>query len=247
MKYLKKYFQHIIDRAVQDEAFNIISLAERNTKAKVVDLGTGPAIYFKNSLLKAKEKIASDDIVATDISPSFIREAKEFGLKAAVCDLTKSLPFKSNTFDVVLSNQVIEHLFDVDLFVSEIFRILKSGGYAIMGTENLAAWYNIFPLLFGYQPFIATTISFKGVIGNPFSLHKNDSMWNGREKRWMSHCKLFSYQAFVDIFKIHGFKIEKVLGAGYYPLPNFLGKIMAKLDVRHSCRMQIKVRKALKK
>jgi len=42
-----------------------------------------------------------------------------------------------------------------------------------------------------------------------------------------------------EIFEVHGCKIERILGAGYYPLPNFF----AKVDLRHSAFLTIKVRK----
>ncbi|MCS6820979.1 MAG: class I SAM-dependent methyltransferase [Microscillaceae bacterium] len=42
----------------------------------------------------------------------------------------------SNTFDVVISFQVIEHIHQDDLFVQEIHRVLKKGGKAILTTPN---------------------------------------------------------------------------------------------------------------
>ena len=68
-------------------------------------------------------------------------------------DLNKKFPIKDNSVDVVVSDQVIEHLTDVvDNFVKEIFRILKPEGYAVISTENLSSWNNLFALLFGYGP-----------------------------------------------------------------------------------------------
>jgi len=43
-----------------------------------------------------------------------------------------------------------------------------------------------------------------------------------------------------EIFEIKGFKVEKILGSGYYPLPN----LFAKLDPKHSAFLTIKVRKS---
>lgn len=41
------------------------------------------------------------------------------------------LPLEDNQFDFVVSNQVIEHVFDFDHFISETSRIIRPGGYAI--------------------------------------------------------------------------------------------------------------------
>ena len=40
-------------------------------------------------------------------------------------------PFTENFFDVILSNQVLEHVHDHDLFFSEIARTLKEGGMSV--------------------------------------------------------------------------------------------------------------------
>jgi SAM-dependent methyltransferase len=44
---------------------------------------------------------------------------------------------KSDTFDTVVSFQVIEHIQDDHLFLKEIHRILKPGGKAIISTPNI--------------------------------------------------------------------------------------------------------------
>ena len=44
----------------------------------------------------------------------------------------KAFPFKNEQFDSVLSNQVFEHVFNPDLFLSEINRVLKSDGYLLI-------------------------------------------------------------------------------------------------------------------
>lgn len=241
MNFLKKYLTEIIDAAVVEEGKNLAKLAEKDPKANFVDLGSGPERYFKNSLLRVVEEIGTKKITVVDIYPDFLKDARKYNFNVIKSDFSKKLKFGSSQFDAVLSNQVIEHLYDVDLFVSEIYRILKPGGYAILGTENLAAWYNILPLFFGYQPFISTNISFKRNIGNPLTLHPKEQYWSGN--KWMGHIKLFSYQAFADIFKVHRFVVEKVLGSGYYPLPASFANFLSSCDVRHSCRLQVKVRK----
>ena len=42
-----------------------------------------------------------------------------------------------NSFDTVVSFQVIEHIKNDELFLSEIQRILKPGGKAILSTPNI--------------------------------------------------------------------------------------------------------------
>ncbi|MBL7048846.1 MAG: class I SAM-dependent methyltransferase [Nitrospira sp.] len=46
------------------------------------------------------------------------------------------LPFASNTFDLITSNMVFEHLQEPDIAFKEIYRILKPGGILIFHTPN---------------------------------------------------------------------------------------------------------------
>ncbi len=44
----------------------------------------------------------------------------------------QNIPFAENEFDVVFANHVLEHIPDEHKAISEVFRILKNGGWAIM-------------------------------------------------------------------------------------------------------------------
>lgn len=74
-----------------------------------------------------------------DISSSVVKEAR-YVLTAhnpgfAVADV-RSLPFASNSFDFVYSMGTIEHFEDSGTAVSEMFRVLKPSGIAIIGVPN---------------------------------------------------------------------------------------------------------------
>lgn len=119
--------------------------------------------------------------------------------------------------------------------MSEIYRVVMLNGYVIISTENLASWHNIFSLLFGWQPFSATNY-LPGSIGNPLALWKNYE--SSIDKSWC-HDKLWAYRGLIELFEKYNFKIVKVKGAGYYPLPSFLGNI----DKKHCHWITIKARK----
>ena len=48
-------------------------------------------------------------------------------VKADICNL----PFKDNTFDVILCNHVLEHIPDDTKAMEELYRVMKQGGYGI--------------------------------------------------------------------------------------------------------------------
>lgn len=44
----------------------------------------------------------------------------------------RQIPYAENTFDVVMCNHVLEHIVELDVAVSEVLRVLKPGGWAIL-------------------------------------------------------------------------------------------------------------------
>lgn len=52
----------------------------------------------------------------------------KFWIERFILSQGENLPFKSESFDLVYSNQVIEHVKDPEKCISEIFRVLKKGG-----------------------------------------------------------------------------------------------------------------------
>ena len=135
------------------------------------------------------------------------------------------------------ANQVIEHLGDTDVFIKEIRRVLKPGGYAVICTENLASWHNIGALVFGWQPFsLANVCEKRFQVGNPLAIHSGEVAAN--PKSWL-HMRVFAYQGLLAVFREHGFEVAGYKGSGYYPLPG----IMSKIDPRHAAFLTLKVRK----
>jgi SAM-dependent methyltransferase len=74
------------------------------------------------------------DAYGTDVSPDYIERGREY-LRRTHSDPTRlqpmnddfTYPFGDGMFDVVLSDQVIEHVADLDSFASEVARISASG------------------------------------------------------------------------------------------------------------------------
>ena len=217
----------------------IISLTEPNTRALVIDCGCGDG----GSTLNMTSRIRPGEIWGIEVDATLAQGAESRGIRVFVANLNTPFPVGSAVADVVLSNQVIEHLQDTDLFVAEIWRILKPGGYAIICTENLASWHNIFALLLGWQPFALTNISSKTMgVGNPLALHHLEAA----PIAWMQHLRVLAHRGLVHLSTLHGFTVEAVRGAGYYPLPRRLSTGMAKLDPRHAAFLALKLRKPLR-
>ncbi|MGI6443876.1 MAG: class I SAM-dependent methyltransferase [Candidatus Dojkabacteria bacterium] len=221
------------DRAYEKNMENIVNLLEVDKTAKLLDLGCDDGVITK----KFAEKIETQSVFGYEIIPEAAKKAEKKGVKVTLGDLNGNLKYQDNFFDVIVSNQVIEHLNNTDQYLCEVYRILKPGGYAVISTENLASWHNIFALLLGYMPFSLTNVSVKtGAVGNKLAPHSGEDFWS--ESSWQ-HQRVFTTKGLIHLFELFDFQVEKVLGAGYYPF----GNIFSSVDPYHSAFITFKLRK----
>jgi len=64
----------------------------------------------------------------------------------------QKLPHPDNHFDLIFALEIIEHLHDTDHFLQESYRLLKSHGFLVLSTPNLASLKNRFRLVFNRYP-----------------------------------------------------------------------------------------------
>jgi SAM-dependent methyltransferase len=218
-----------------------LSLLERNQKAILLDCGCSEG----NLTMKVAKRIGAREIYGIDLHEERCKRARKKGIDACTCDLNNKFPIKDSFFDVVFAHQVIEHLYDIDNFVSEIYRVLKPRGYAVVATENLSSWSNVFALILGYQDF-AHHISTKQRIGNPLSsgyLKKVKPGGSASSLKGLTHVKILTPRSLKEIFIIHGYVIEKIVGAGYPPIKGKISSVLSRLDPSHSNFIIAKARK----
>ena len=167
-------------------------------------------------------------IVGVEFVASWAAGAAERGVEVHVADLGQPLPFEDESFDAVHSNQVIEHLPRTDLFLREIRRVLKPGGYAVISTNNLSSWHNVVSLALGWQP-MPCHVSDEVVIGNP----ANDYEGWEQDTEGQQHLRVFTGRALAGLAGFHGLKLDLDRTAGYYPLPKQLARVATRVDRRH--------------
>ena len=64
-----------------------------------------------------------------------------------------------------------------------------------------------------------------------------------KAKSYLKHNTVMAFKALKEIFRVHGFKIERVVGSGYYPFPKLLGRVLCRLDKAHAHFITLKVLK----
>lgn len=132
-------------------------------------------------------------------------KARARGLDVHEVDLeTQPFPWASATFDVVVVNQVFEHLKNVWLPMSEISRVLKPQGRLLFSVPNLSSLHNRVMLAFGFQPSSIRTFG--------------------------PHVRGYTLRQMRNFITFGGcFEIDRVHGVGFYPLNATLGAPLARL------------------
>lgn len=90
----------------------------------------------------------------SDIEKDALKVAKERdpGLRCVQMDASQEFPFDDNSFHAIFAGEIIEHIFDSQLFVRECARCLKNNGVLVITTPNLATIQDRIRFLFGKSP-----------------------------------------------------------------------------------------------
>ncbi len=99
---------------------------------RVLDFGCGRGelvVVLRNLGIEADGVDLLDDFAAIrDAVPSAPRPVELAACVHALDPSAPTLPYPDGSFDLVLSNQVFEHVADYPAAIGEIFRVLKPGG-----------------------------------------------------------------------------------------------------------------------
>ncbi|MCL2511101.1 MAG: class I SAM-dependent methyltransferase [Bacteroidales bacterium] len=107
----------------------------------LLDTGCGSAWFADHFVAKGK-KVVSLDVSFTNVSKAMTAIPSP-DHAAVVADVFR-LPFGANTFDCIVASEIMEHLYDPELFVKKLFYILKPGGTLILTTPyNEKLEYNL--------------------------------------------------------------------------------------------------------
>ena len=105
---------------------------------RALDLGCGDGFWSR--------KLETSGYQVTSV------DHEKYYQNTQIVNLEQSLPFPDQSFDLVWSTEVLEHLFTPSHLVREIERILRPQGLLVLTTPNSYFW--IYPLfrIFGYRP-----------------------------------------------------------------------------------------------
>lgn len=119
---------HLSPGRVADADFSIFYQPYRDG-ANLLDVGCG------NGRMIAKMQAAGWQVMGIDFDPIAIESARTQGLDAHVGRI-EEIDFPSDSFDVVASSHVLEHVHDPEQFLKESLRLVKPGGRLLVITPN---------------------------------------------------------------------------------------------------------------
>jgi len=96
---------------------------------RILDIGCGLGMYV------SRFRQFSDDVYGVDVDPDKIARASSWLPNLQVAP-AEALPFDPATFDVILLNEVIEHVDDDRRSIREAYRVLAPGGHIVVYAPN---------------------------------------------------------------------------------------------------------------
>jgi len=125
-------------------------------------------------------------------------------------------PVADGYFDLVMALDVIEHLYDTDIFLTELRRVLRAGGHLLIATPNLAWWWSRLLLLAGRTPHGLGPVS-------------PTQSWDPNVDT--KHLRLGTATEWQHLFAHHGFTCKQVIGYNFPKLLKFPFNILDNIFV----------------
>ncbi len=158
-------------------------------KMKILELGCGDGSLWVKNYEKLPKNI---DITLTDFSPGMLEDAKnnlgkmQKRFKFKIVD-AETIPYKDETFDVVIANHMLYHVNDIDKAFSEIYRALKKGGVFYAATVGKSHMKEMRSIVSELGVDMVTTKSFEAT--EKFQLENGMDIF----KKWFKDIKLTRY------------------------------------------------------
>jgi trans-aconitate methyltransferase len=168
----------------------------------VCDLGVG----LGQDLGVVRQRFPEAQLVGIDCGAIHQRHLAHQGIVLRLLDLERAaLPFEDDSVDLIIANQVFEHLKELFWLSHQVARTLRLGGALIIGVPNIAALHNRLTFLFGRQP--------------------------SQMKAYSAHIRGFTASELPRFFAIcwpGGFHVELWRGAQFYPFPPLIARVLAR-------------------
>lgn len=166
-------------------------------------------------IFKLKEKYLENQYFWIDLSDSLLMKMKKLWIEWEKANIWEEKTiFKDNFFDIIIFNEVIEHIFDCQNALDEIYRILKKWWKLFISTHNT---FNIFMRI----------RFFLWIFPSPNLDVSDISMWE--------HIRMFNYKLLTKLLLRSWFSINNITNRSYFILwkISFYTRFLSSLFSRH--------------
>jgi len=158
-------------------------------EVSILELGCGDASLWVKNFDRIPEEW---NITLTDFSQGMIKDAKNAighnknRFKFKVVD-AQDIPFEDCSFDVIIANHMLYHVADIEKALSEIYRVLKPGGYFYASTVGRNHMVELREIVTNFDSKIITTKS--------WDLTEKFHLENGMDKvvKWFEDVNIKRY------------------------------------------------------
>jgi len=201
-----------------------LGLLESNPKNRVLEIGCDSGLFA----LIFKDKFKDiNEYQAVEVEQERVKTALSRGISVTEVNVEKEkLPFVDNYFDVVLFGEVIEHLLNPLLVLSEIKRVIKPTGTVIVSTPNAVGLFARYNHLIGVSPHHPPFLKFKDPQKGQYGVHRFE----------------FTIGQLKDLLKDNGYKIEETVFSRYnHQRRGIITKIVERLSLSKPTRSDLMI------
>jgi SAM-dependent methyltransferase len=142
-----------------------------------------------------------------EFAKSQVKKGKKLGRRILEADLSRKFPFTEKV-DVILASEILEHIFDTDLFIKECKRVLNRKGKLIITTPNICNLGDRLRCLIGIRPSVIECRAGKDYAG---------------------HIRAFTVKDVTTLLEDHGFKVTRVQGYEFFLPFGFKSRLLSLL------------------
>lgn len=108
-----------------------VAMDDLDDERKVVEIGCG-----RGEFLDRLSEERGADAMGIELNPSAVHDGKKLGRNVSQITVRMLADANPEAFDAVCSFQVLEHVPDIRAFLESCVRLLKPGGYLLLGVPN---------------------------------------------------------------------------------------------------------------